>query len=132
MGFLGWVPLRAWAQFRRDGQLGDLSFYELFFACVFLSVFLLASGDISIEFFQLSGSDWLYLMILSLICTAYPFVVATNLLKKMSPFTIVLTNNLEPVYGVNRSLPYAPHTIGKAGLYYESRIRPFIGEKEAN
>ena len=33
-------------------------------------------------------------------CTAYPFVVATNLLKKMSPFTIVLTNNLEPVYGI--------------------------------
>ena len=77
-----------------------ISFYELFFACVFLSVFLLASGDISIEFFQLSGSDWLYLIILSLICTAYPFVVATNLLKKMSPFTIVLTNNLEPVYGI--------------------------------
>jgi drug/metabolite transporter (DMT)-like permease len=77
-----------------------ISFYELFFAWVFLSVFLLASGDISIEFFQLSGSDWLYLLILSLICTAYPFVVATNLLKKMSPFTIVLTNNLEPVYGI--------------------------------
>ena len=41
-------------------------------------------------------------------------------------------DNLEPVDGVKRSLPYAPHTIGKAGLYYESRIRPFIGDREAN
>lgn len=44
--------------------------------------------------------DWVYITILAIVCTAFPFVVATNLLKKMSPFTIVLTNNLEPVYGV--------------------------------
>ena len=27
-------------------------------------------------------------------------MTATKLLEKMSPFTIVLTNNLEPVYGI--------------------------------
>ena len=43
---------------------------------------------------------WLFIFILATACTAYPFVVATRLLNKMSPFTIVLTNNLEPVYGI--------------------------------
>lgn len=77
-----------------------ITFYELFFACVFLTIILIVRGDFSASFFQLSKNDWIYLLVLASLCTAYPFVVATNLLKKMSPFTIVLTNNLEPVYGV--------------------------------
>jgi len=77
-----------------------IAFYELFFAWIILSIVLLVDGKISMNLFQVSGSDWIYLIVLALICTAYPFVVATNLLKKMSPFTIVLTNNLEPVYGI--------------------------------
>ena len=77
-----------------------IAFYELFFAFIFLSGVLFISNSFSIVEFKLSNSDWLYLIILSTICTAYPFVVATNLLKKMSPFTMVLTNNLEPVYGI--------------------------------
>jgi drug/metabolite transporter (DMT)-like permease len=77
-----------------------ISFYELFFAGLFLTVILFLRGDFSASFFMLSKNDWLYLLVLASLCTAYPFVVATNLLKKMSPFTIVLTNNLEPVYGI--------------------------------
>ncbi len=77
-----------------------IAFYELFFAFLFLSGVLFISNSFSIGELKLSNSDWFYLIILSTICTAYPFVVATNLLKKMSPFTMVLTNNLEPVYGI--------------------------------
>lgn len=77
-----------------------IAFFELFFAGLFLSVILLLTNEFSLSFFRLKGIDWLYLIILSTICTAYPFVVATNLLKKMSPFTVILTNNLEPVYGI--------------------------------
>ena len=79
---------------------GKIAFYELFFAWIFLSVVLVFQDKISVSFFYLSQNDWIYLLILAILCTAYPFVVATNLLKKMSPFTIVLTNNLEPVYGI--------------------------------
>lgn len=77
-----------------------ITFYELFFACIFLTAILLIRGDFSASFFMISKNDWLYLLVLASLCTAYPFVVATNLLKKMSPFTIVLTNNLEPIYGI--------------------------------
>ena len=77
-----------------------IAFYELFFAMVFLSALLLVEGKFTSDFFTMSQQDWIYLLVLALVCTAYPFVVATNLLKKMSPFTIVLTNNLEPVYGI--------------------------------
>jgi len=77
-----------------------IAFYELFFAFLFLTVILFFKGDFTASFFDLITFDWIYIVILATICTAYPFVVATNLLRKMSPFTIVLTNNLEPVYGI--------------------------------
>lgn len=77
-----------------------IAFYELLFATLFITVVLLATNGFSKSFFILNKFDWLYITILAIACTAFPFVVATNLLKKMSPFTIVLTNNLEPVYGI--------------------------------
>ncbi len=77
-----------------------IAFYELFFASIFIFVVLLFQGDFIGSISKTSLSDLMYLLILATICTAYPFVVVTNLLHKMSPFTIVLTNNLEPVYGI--------------------------------
>lgn len=77
-----------------------IAFYELLFATLFITVVLLVTNGFSKSFFILNKFDWLYISILAIACTAFPFVVATNLLKKMSPFTIVLTNNLEPVYGI--------------------------------
>ncbi|MEN8124371.1 MAG: EamA family transporter [Bacteroidota bacterium] len=77
-----------------------IAFYELLTAFLFLSLVMLLSNTISFDTIKMTTSDWLYLIILSTVCTAYPFVIATNLLKKMSPFTIILTNNLEPVYGI--------------------------------
>lgn len=77
-----------------------IAFYELFFASIFIFIVLLLQRDLINSILKISSSDLLYLLILATICTAYPFVVVTNLLHKMSPFTIVLTNNLEPVYGI--------------------------------
>lgn len=77
-----------------------IAFYELFFAFLFMSFVLFYKDAINFELFSLSNLDWVFIIILATACTAYPFVVATNLLNKMSPFTIILTNNLEPVYGI--------------------------------
>ncbi len=77
-----------------------IAFYELFAAFIFLTIVLFFNGDLNSSYFVLNRSDWVYITILATLCTAYPFVVATNLLRKMGPFTIILTNNLEPVYGI--------------------------------
>lgn len=81
-------------------KAGKIAFYELFFAFLLISIILLFKGADPTSFLVLSKSDWFYIVILASICTSYPFVIAADLLKKMSPFTMVLTNNLEPVYGI--------------------------------
>ncbi|GAC1431770.1 MAG: DMT family transporter [Chitinophagaceae bacterium] len=45
-------------------------------------------------------SDWLWLLFLSWICSVWAFQLSANALKKISAFTVNLTYNLEPVYGI--------------------------------
>ena len=77
-----------------------ISFYELLFAVIFITLLLFFNGTIDAHFFILSKADWVYLIILASICTAYAFVASTKVLKSVSPFTMMLTINLEPVYGI--------------------------------
>jgi drug/metabolite transporter (DMT)-like permease len=77
-----------------------ISFYELFFATLVITIILLFNNAFTADFFKLEMSDWFYLIILSSICTAYAFVASTKVLKSVSAFTMMLTINLEPVYGI--------------------------------
>jgi drug/metabolite transporter (DMT)-like permease len=77
-----------------------ISFYELSGGVLFFSVFLLFSDSFDVNFFQLTTNDFVYLMVLSSVCTAYAFVASTAVMKFLSPYTVMLTINLEPLYGI--------------------------------
>ncbi len=77
-----------------------ISFYELSGGVLFFSVLLFISNSFTATFFHLSTTDFWYLMLLSSICTAFAFIVSTSVMKFLSPFTVMLTINLEPIYGI--------------------------------
>lgn len=77
-----------------------ISFYQLLFGVVFISIYVLVASDFTVQDFVLENSDIVYLLILSSICTAYAFVVAVKVMKYLTPYTVMLTVNLEPVYGI--------------------------------
>ena len=77
-----------------------ISFYELSGGVVFFTFLLLFSNSFSPTFFSLSAKDLMYLMILSSVCTAYAFIASTSIMKFLSPYTVMLTINLEPIYGI--------------------------------
>ncbi len=78
-----------------------ISFYEFIGGVTFISVYLLFSADGFTEsFFTLPTNDWIYIGILASVCTAYAFIAAVHIMTYISPFTVVLTYNLEPVYGI--------------------------------
>lgn len=79
---------------------GIVSFYELSAALVSLSLFLAFNGNFKPEFFVLDNYSIIGLLLLSLVCTVFPFIASVNLSKYISPYTIVLTVNLETVYGI--------------------------------
>ena len=60
-----------------------------------------------------------YIMILASICTAYAFIGSVHIMKFISPFTVVLTYNLEPVYGIILAiLIFGSDEIMSANFYY--------------
>ena len=78
-----------------------ISFYEFLFGVVFISIFLIITGrldDLLIESFF--SVNYLYISILGVVCTAYAFIAAVYLLNYITPYSAVLTYNLEPVYGI--------------------------------
>ena len=77
-----------------------IAFYELSGGVVVLTVYLLLTGEFSHDFFVITPKAWMWISILSVLGTAFPFIASVNLMKKISPFTITLTVNLETVYGI--------------------------------
>lgn len=80
-----------------------ISFYELLIGTVCITIYLICIRTdtfFSNKFYNLPSSDWLYIGILASICTAYAFIAAVAVMKHLSPYTIMLTINLEPVYGI--------------------------------
>lgn len=47
-----------------------------------------------------SQSDWVWLLVLSWLCSVWAFQLSANALKKISAFTVNISYNLEPVYGI--------------------------------
>ncbi|WP_452229511.1 DMT family transporter [Lacinutrix sp. MEBiC02404] len=79
----------------------SISFYEFISGVTFITIFLLVFYDgFSVAFFQLPASDYMYLFILASICTAYAFMASVHVMRYISPYTVVLTYNLEPIYGI--------------------------------
>ena len=88
-----------------------ISFYEFVSGVIFMSIFLALDGDgFNVAYFQLSFSDWVYLFILASVCTAYAFISSVHVMKYISPYTVVLTYNLEPIYGIVLALLIFPES----------------------
>ena len=77
-----------------------ISFYELLGGFLFLTLFFLLSGRLNSEYLSIGTDDLGWLLLLSVVCTAYTFVKSVDIMKEISPYTVVLTVNLEPVYAI--------------------------------
>lgn len=100
-----------------------ISFYEFISGVAFITLFILIfRGGYSVEFFTLSSSDWLFLFILASVCTAYAFIGSVQVMKYISPYTVVLSYNLEPVYGITLALILFPDTETMSPQFYYGAI----------
>ena len=110
-------------QFIQKHSATVISFYEFISGVAFLSLFILIfNGGFNTAFFILSNSDWLYLFILASICTAYAFIGSVKVMKYISPYTVVLSYNLEPVYGITLALFLFPETETMSPQFYYGAI----------
>lgn len=78
---------------------GNIIFYEIFCGWAILSVFYIFTGQIA-QLNEISYRDLALVTLLAGVFTAYPMFESINLMKHITPFTLILTVNLEPIYGI--------------------------------
>lgn len=78
---------------------GNIIFYEIFSGWSFLMIIYLFTGQI-FHLNEISYRDIALICLLASVFTAFPMLESVNLMKYISPFTLILTVNLEPVYGI--------------------------------
>ena len=98
--FIGVIFTLINGKFIKKHDSSVIALYEFFAGFVFVTLYLLFDGKFDYQFFEISSKDWLLIILLSSICTAYAFTASVAVMKKLSPYTVMLTTNLEPVYGI--------------------------------
>ncbi|KFF27483.1 DMT family transporter [Chryseobacterium vrystaatense] len=78
---------------------GNIIFYEIFCGWLILSIFYTMTGQI-FQMNEINYRDLALICLLASVFTAFPMLESVNLMKYISPFTLILTVNLEPVYGI--------------------------------
>jgi len=88
-----------------------ITFYEMVGACISIIIFFPFYIEIEgVEGLSLNPTvaDWYYLLILAIICTVFAYSYSVQLMKRISAFSVNLTVNLEPVYGIIMALMFFP------------------------
>jgi len=87
--------------FVSNDEPAPVTFIELISGFVFLSVLLpLILPAFNVSFQIPSKIDWVWLLLLSVVCTSIAFTLSLEALKKVSAFTMNLSVNLEPLYSI--------------------------------
>ncbi len=77
-----------------------ISLVEMMAGVIGVGIWLALKGKFDMRLVQIPPMDWFWIAILGTICTAFAFVVGVKVMETLTPFTVSLTINLEPVYGI--------------------------------
>lgn len=109
--------------FIKETKAKTISFYELLGALIILTVYLLITTELDFTKFLIPVSDMKWLLILGTICTAFAFIVSVEVMKKISPYTVTISVNLEPIYSIVIAILIWPESeTMSAGFYMGSII----------
>lgn len=78
-----------------------ISFYEMVGGLIALTIIMAISGrGTRTPFLIPTVSDLLYLLLLATVCTAFAHTIQVDVMQHLSAYSVTLTINLEPVYGI--------------------------------
>jgi drug/metabolite transporter (DMT)-like permease len=90
-----------------EGSAIKITLYEMLGAVLIITMYLGLTGNFNLEtlglFNQGMNQFWLdlfYLLILGIICTSIAFVISVEVMKKLTPFTVSISINMEPIYAI--------------------------------
>lgn len=77
-----------------------IGFYEMLGGFIGITAYLLFSGNMNTNDLGFTLSDFICLILLAVVCSAYAFSAIVRISRRLSAYAVVLSINLEPVYGI--------------------------------
>ena len=91
--------------------------YEMLGGTIFCFIYMFLKKDLNINIIP-TYHDLPYILILSIICTAFAYLISVEIMKKIKPFTMNISVNLEPIYAIILALIIFPKNEKMSLLFY--------------
>ena len=93
------------AKISQDTPASAITLHEMGVGLLFMTIVLASQGMLNERWFQMSWSDFGWLLFLGIACTSFAFLATIEVMKKIGTFTVTLSINLEPVYTILLAIP---------------------------
>ncbi len=98
--FLGTLFTLYNAKYINRLEASKITMVEMLAGVIIFSILMLLNKEISINNLKIDINDFVYLLLLGTICTAAVFVWMVEIMKYISPYSVIMAINLEPIYSI--------------------------------
>tara|TARA_B100001057_G_scaffold300498_1_gene300659 strand:- start:3968 stop:4804 length:837 start_codon:yes stop_codon:yes gene_type:complete len=98
--FLGTLFTLYNAKYVNKLEASKITMVEMLAGVIIFSILMLLNEEIGIDNLKININDFVYLFLLGTICTAAVFVWMVELMKYISPYSLIMAINLEPIYSI--------------------------------
>ena len=98
--FLGTLFTLYNAKYINRLEASKITMVEMLAGIIIFSILMLINKEIGISNLKININDFLYLFLLGTICTAAVFVWMVEIMKYISPYSLIMAINLEPIYSI--------------------------------
>ena len=98
--FLGTLFTLFNAKYIKKVGAAKITMIEMLAGVLIISCVLLLKQDYTVFTSLISVTDFSYLLILGTLCTAMVFVWMTEIMKHITPYSLIMAVNLEPIYSI--------------------------------
>lgn len=97
--FSAWFNIVNGVLVKRDNAV-RIGSYEMLAVLVVMYGMAIAQHDLPLPLWRMPLRDALGLLALGLVCTTFAFITGIAVMRQLTPFTVMLAVNLEPVYTI--------------------------------
>jgi len=98
--FLGTLFTLYNAKYINRLEASKITMVEMLAGVIIFSILMLLNKEIGINNLKIDINDFVYLLLLGTICTAAVFVWMVEIMKYISPYSLIMAINLEPIYSI--------------------------------
>jgi drug/metabolite transporter (DMT)-like permease len=88
------------AKYIKKVGAAQITMIEMLAGVIIISCLLLFQQDYAAFTTLISATDFTYLLILGTVCTALVFVWMTEIMRHITPYSLIMAINMEPIYSI--------------------------------